>query len=164
MSIWCDVFKLLYLSIHLYISLTEWHIDSCSNKAFDSKMFLFFVTFYETPCIGYIYVLYVSIDQDISGLMMNILIMQTIRPIIAFYFIFLFMLIRHSSSNKTVAIASYSITIRQIICLNEVFYFSSQTTFQNSTWNIAWKIYYNSAVNMLNCSKNVQLHFVPKIK
>ena len=98
MSIWCDVFKLLYLSIHLYISLTEWHIDSCSNKAFDSKMFLFFVTFYETPCIGYIYVLYVSIDQDISGLMMNILIMQTIRPIIAFYFIFLFMLIRHSSN------------------------------------------------------------------
>ena len=100
MSIWCDVFKLLYLSIHLYISLTEWHIDSYSNKAFDSKMFLFFVTFYETPCIGYIYVLYVSIDQDISGLMMNILIMQTIRPIIAFYFIFLFMLIRHSSSTK----------------------------------------------------------------
>ena len=100
MSIWCDVFKLLYLSIHLYISLTEWYIDSCSNKAFHSKMLLLFVTFYETPCIGYIYVLYVSIDQDISGLMMNILIMQTIRPIIAFYFIFLFMLIRHSSSNK----------------------------------------------------------------
>ena len=45
-----------YLSIHLYISLTEWYIDSSSNKAFHSKMFLFFVTFYETPCIGYIYV------------------------------------------------------------------------------------------------------------
>ena len=36
----------------------------------------------------------------ISGLMMNILIMQTIRPIIAFYFIFLFMLIRHSNNNR----------------------------------------------------------------
>ena len=93
-----QVIVLIYSSI--YISLTEWYIDSFSNKAFHSKMFLFFVTFYETPCIGYIYVLYVSIDQDISGLMMNILIMQTIRPIIAFYFIFLFMLIRHSSSNK----------------------------------------------------------------
>ena len=136
MSIWCDVFKLLYLSIHLYISLTEWHIDSCSNEVFHSKMFLFFVTFYETPCIGYIYVLYVSIDQDISGLMMNILIMQTIRPIIAFYFIFLFMLIRHSSSNTTVAIASYSITIRQIIRLNEVFLLQFYTTIQTSNVSI----------------------------
>ena len=115
-----QVIVLIYSSIHIK---TGWHVNIFA--AFSQNVY---TAFDETSFILCTYLLI-----KISGLMMNILIMQTIRPIIAFYFIFLFMLIRHSSSNKTVAIASYSITIRQIICLNEVFYFSSQTTFQNST-------------------------------
>ena len=115
-----QVIVLIYSSIYIN---TGWCINSCESFLQNE-----YIAFDETSFILCTYLLI-----KISGLMMNILIMQTIRPIIAFYFIFLFMLIRHSSSNKTVAIASYSITIRQIICLNEVFYFSSQTTFQNST-------------------------------
>ena len=84
-----------YLFIYIYttkqnVTLTAINhfFQKCCMLCFDGTPFMICL------CV-------VSIDQeDISGLMMNILIMQTIRPIIAFYFIFLFMLIRHSSSNK----------------------------------------------------------------
>jgi hypothetical protein len=84
-----------YLFIYIYttkqnVTLTAINhfFHKCCMLCFDGTPFMICL------CV-------VSIDQeDISGLMMNILIMQTIRPIIAFYFIFLFMLIRHSSSNK----------------------------------------------------------------
>ena len=95
-----QVIVLIYSSIYIQNRMAHWH--SKNNISFIRRCCdLLFVTFLMEHLLYYMLSTMCCIywsRRYISGLMMNILIMQTIRPIIAFYFIFLFMLIRHSSN------------------------------------------------------------------
>ena len=97
-----QVIVLIYSSIYIQNRMAHWHsknnislIRRCCDLHF-GRFLMEHLLYYMLSTMCCIY----WSRRYISGLMMNILIMQTIRPIIAFYFIFLFMLIRHSSSNK----------------------------------------------------------------
>ena len=92
-----------YLFIYIYLKQNGTLTFVLQYRFHLKMLWLLFVTFLMEHLLYYMLSTMCCIywsRRYISGLMMNILIMQTIRPIIAFYFIFLFMLIRHSSSNK----------------------------------------------------------------
>ena len=95
-----QVIVLIYSSIYIQNRMAHWHsknnisfIRRCCDLLF-GRFLMEHLLYYMLSTMCCIY----WSRRYISGLMMNILIMQTIRPIIAFYFIFLFMLIRHSSN------------------------------------------------------------------